>query len=86
MSWEVDTASKKRVADIASALRRYEDARRARTTNIVAKSSEQSKRIHDPILADPVAAVDYIVANWAPEKIKGRYDWIFQYDAVRVPI
>jgi len=72
--------------DIVSALRRYEDARRVRTTNIVLKSSEQSKRIHDPILADPVAAVDYIETNWAPEKIKGRYDWIFEYDAVRVSI
>ena len=68
------------------ALRRYEDLRRQRTTQIVQQSTEQSKRIHDPVLADPARATAYIEENWAPEKIKQRYDWIFDYDAQRVPL
>jgi len=52
----------------------------------VQQSTEQSKRIHDPILADPVAATAYVDDNWAPEKIKQRYDWIFDYDAERVAL
>ena len=73
-------------ADPASALVRYEKARRARTTEMVIRSSEQSKRIHDPVLGDPKSAVPYIEANWAPENIKGRYDWIFEYDALTTPV
>jgi len=68
------------------ALRRYEELRRQRTTDIVQQSTEQSKRIHDPVLADPARATAYIEENWAPEKIKQRYDWIFDYDAQRVPL
>jgi salicylate hydroxylase len=71
---------------VASALARYENARRARATELVIQSSQQSKRIHDPILADPQKAVGYIETNWAPEKVKGRYDWIFDYDAATAPI
>jgi len=72
--------------DPDKALLRYEQLRRQRTTEIVQQSTEQSKRIHDPILADPVAATAYVDDNWAPEKIKQRYDWIFDYDAERVAL
>ncbi len=73
-------------ADVESALARYEKARRERATELVIQSSQQSKRIHDPILADPQKAVGYIETHWAPEKVKGRYDWIFDYDASTAPI
>jgi len=73
-------------ADVPAALARYEAARRGRTTEMVVQSSRQSKRIHDPILADPQAAVRYIETNWVPEKVKGRYDWIFEYDAATAPV
>lgn len=74
------------IPDAEKALKRYEELRKDRTTEIVRKSSEQSKRIHDPILADPAAAENYVNENWAPDKIKQRYDWIFDYDAERVAI
>jgi salicylate hydroxylase len=74
------------ISDPAAALSRYEALRRDRTAEVVYKSSEQSKRIHDPILADPVAAEKYVAENWAPARIKERYDWIFDYDATRVPV
>ena len=73
-------------ADPVSALARYEAARRARATELVLQSSQQSKRIHDPVLADESKAVAYVESNWAPEKVKGRYDWIFDYDAATVPV
>ena len=73
-------------ADAASALVRYEQARRERATRLVLQSSQQSKRIHDPVLGDAEKAVGYIEANWDPEKVKGRYDWIFDYDAATVPV
>jgi salicylate hydroxylase len=72
--------------DVANALLRYEKARRERATELVQQSSQQSKRIHDPVLGDPQQAIPYIETNWAPEKIKGRYDWIFEYDASTVPV
>lgn len=72
--------------DPVQSLARYEAARRERATRLVVESSLQSKRIHDPVLADPVKAVPYVEANWAPEKVKGRYDWIFDYDALTVPV
>jgi salicylate hydroxylase len=71
---------------VANALSRYEKARRERATELVRQSSQQSKRIHDPVLGDPQTALAYIETNWAPEKIKGRYDWIFDYDASTVPV
>ena len=74
------------VLDPVSALMRYEAARRSRASEIVVQSSQQSKRIHDRVLADPEKAVGYVEANWAPERIKGRYDWIFNYDARSVAI
>jgi salicylate hydroxylase len=74
------------VPNVESALARYENARRARATEMVLQSSQQSKRIHDRVLADPAKAVSYIETNWAPEKVKGRYDWIFDYDAAAVPV
>jgi salicylate hydroxylase len=75
-----------RFDDAERALARYEELRRQRTTEIVHQSTEQSKRIHDPILADPIAATPYVEANWAPSQIKQRYDWIFDYDAERVAL
>jgi salicylate hydroxylase len=72
--------------DPCLALAKYEVARRSRTTEVVIQSMEQSKRVHDPVLVDPEKAVTYIETNWAPEKVKGRYDWIYDYDAVTVPI
>lgn len=68
------------------ALRRYEQARIARTTRIVNASAANTQRFHNPILADPIAALNYLDTEWAPEKVRARYDWLFEYDATTVPI
>jgi salicylate hydroxylase len=72
--------------DWDTALLAYETARRERTTEIVVQSTEQSKRIHDPRLADAAAAKAYVDANWATAKVRQRYDWIYDYDAMQVAI
>lgn len=73
-------------ADPAVALARYESLRRERTAEIVRQSSEQSRRIHDPVLGDPASARAYVEQNWAADKVKERYDWIFDYHAEGVPL
>lgn len=68
------------------ALARYEALRRDRTTEIVHQSTAQSKRIHDPVLADASSAEQYVHYHWAPERVRERYDWIFEYDACKVAL
>jgi salicylate hydroxylase len=72
--------------DPRRALLRYQNYRIKRTTDIVNGSAENVKRFHNPVLSDPVAAVAYITKEWAPEEVRVRYDWLFEYDATRVPL
>lgn len=74
------------VADIGEALQRYQNARVERATKIVNGSNETGRRFHNRTLADPAAAVDFMQREWAPEKVRTRYDWLFEYDATRVAI
>jgi salicylate hydroxylase len=72
--------------DPAAALLRYEQARVERTTKMVNKSAENLTRFHNEQLKDPVLADQYTSAEWDPERIRERYDWLFRYDAVNVPV
>ncbi|TSH96845.1 FAD-binding protein [Verticiella sediminum] len=72
--------------DVAEALQRYERARKERTARIVRKSSENLGRFHNHALLDPRTADDYVNTEWAPDKIRERYEWILSYDAVHVPL
>jgi salicylate hydroxylase len=62
-------------------LQRYETARRERTTQVVNGSAEMTGKFHNEALADAERAEAYVNAEWHPDKIRGRYDWIYQYDA-----
>jgi glutathione S-transferase len=33
-----------------------------------------------PVLADHAVAVRYVETEWQPEKVRQRYDWLFEYD------
>lgn len=73
-------------ADPQVALLKYQDARVERTTKIVNGSTETGKRFHNRTLADPVEAVAFMEREWAPDKVRTRYDWLFEYDAMQVAI
>jgi salicylate hydroxylase len=72
--------------NIHAALKTYESLRTERTAAIVRGSEANLHRFHNQALADPVTAVEYVEREWQPEKVRMRYDWLFEYDATRLPI
>lgn len=72
--------------DPAGALQTYQAMRIERTTAIVNGSNANLDRFHNAALADPVGAVEYVEREWQPEKVRSRYDWLFEYDAMTVPL
>jgi salicylate hydroxylase len=72
--------------DIPEALRRYEAARLDRTSRIVRASLENVSRYHNPQLADAVTAQVFMAREFAPRAMGARYDWLYEYDALNVPI
>jgi salicylate hydroxylase len=67
---------------IVEALQRYEAARLDRTSRIVQTAFDRLERTRDE-LADPNLAkafMERLTASGDP------YDWIYQYDAVSVPV
>jgi salicylate hydroxylase len=73
-------------ADVPQALRRYEAARLERTAAIVRGSSDNTRRFHNPALGNPDGAAAYVEREFQPEKVKQRYDWLYEYDATTVPL
>jgi salicylate hydroxylase len=72
--------------DATVALKRYEAARIERTTKIVLGSADNAKRFHNPTLADAAGAKAYVDREWQEDRVKARYDWLFEYSAVRAAI
>jgi salicylate hydroxylase len=70
----------------AEAFTHFESLRWQRTADIVNRSSDNAKRFHNPQLSDPTKAVDYVSSEWEPEKVRRRYDWLFEYDALKLPL
>jgi salicylate hydroxylase len=73
-------------ADIRSALQRYEKARVERTARIVRGSAENTSRFHNPALGSEAGAAAYVEREFQPEKVRQRYDWLYEYDALTVPL
>jgi len=73
-------------ADLKGAFRRFETLRIERTTRIVHGSTETAKRFHNPVLSDHDKAVAYVAREWDPERVRTRYDWLFEYDARAVDV
>jgi salicylate hydroxylase len=69
---------------IPEALVRYEQARLGRTAAIVRGSSDNTKRFHNPALGNPEGAAAYVEREFQPEKVRQRYDWLYEYDALTV--
>lgn len=72
--------------DLKLALARYEEARIARTTSIVLRSTENGKRFHNPALASPEGAAAYVDREWAEDKLRERYNWLFRYNVDEVAV
>jgi len=71
-------------ADIPAGLRTYEAARVERTARMVRGSAENATRFHNPALAHAEGAADYVSREWAEERIRERYEWLFTYRADEV--
>jgi salicylate hydroxylase len=69
--------------DVPAALAAYEAARRERTARLQKGSAANTDLFHNPVLADGKGAGKFVTENWAPDRVKARYDWIFDYDATR---
>ena len=69
-----------------TALAKYEAARQERTSRIVLGSAANAKRFHNPALADASGAADYVSSEWTEQRVKERYEWLFQYDVDTVPL
>jgi salicylate hydroxylase len=67
--------------DVIGALDRYETERIRRTTRLVNGALDNTKRFHNPALAEANGAERYIEQEWREDRVKQRYDWIFEYDA-----
>jgi salicylate hydroxylase len=72
--------------DVAEALRRYENARLQRTAAIVRGSSDNTKRFHNRAFGSPDGAAAYVEREFQPEKVRQRYDWLYEYNAMTVPL
>ena len=68
------------------ALARYEQVRCERATRVVNSSSEMTGTFHNEALADAEGAERYVNTEWHPDKVRARYDWIYQYDASTVEL
>lgn len=76
----------KYVDDPKRGLVSYENARRERTTKIVQRSAAMLNTFHNDALSSPTEAAKYVDAQWHPDKIRDRYDWIYTYDVTSVEI
>lgn len=72
--------------DIGEALRRYQQARIARTTRVVNAAAANADRFHNTTLADPASAQAYVDSEWDSERVAERYEWLFRYDVTRAPL
>ncbi|RYZ00553.1 MAG: 2-polyprenyl-6-methoxyphenol hydroxylase [Comamonadaceae bacterium] len=72
--------------DVERALERYDAARIERANRTKASSLAMLSVFHSPELARDDTAWPYIEANWSPEAVRERYDWLLAYDATAVEI
>jgi salicylate hydroxylase len=71
---------------ISTAFERYEAARKERTSRVVIGSAANTKRFHNPALADAQGAGEYVNREFSEERVKERYEWLFNYDVDTVEI
>jgi len=43
-------------------------------------AADNTKRFHNPELANAEGAAAYVSREWGEERVKQRYEWLFNYD------
>ncbi|WP_066266587.1 FAD-dependent monooxygenase [Hydrogenophaga palleronii] len=66
--------------DIARGTAAYEAARVQRTAKIVQGANENATRFHNPQLAHAEGAAAYVDREWTEERVRQRYEWLFEYN------
>jgi salicylate hydroxylase len=72
--------------DPAYALRVYQATRIERTAKIVLGSSANTRRFHNPELADAAGAARYVAREGEESKVRERYGWLFAYEPENTPL
>ena len=72
--------------DLPRALVRYEALRLERTARVVRGSAANTKRFHNPQLAHAKGAAEYVDREWSEERVKERYNWLFEYNVDTVEV
>ena len=72
--------------DLQEALKAYERARLERTSRVVNGSADNTGRFHNEALSQPDTARAFFAAEFTPERLRERHDWLYAYDATRVEI
>jgi salicylate hydroxylase len=85
-SYVIAACLKKHFTEPASAMARYEDIRRERTSAVVQKSHENRRQAFNPALADQDEAVVSVAEDWQQTLARERQDWLYTYDATAIQI
>lgn len=72
--------------DVPRAFARYEALRHERTSRVVRGSAANTKRFHNPELARAEGAAAYVDREWSEERVKERYNWLFEYNVDTVEV
>jgi salicylate hydroxylase len=72
--------------DPREALMRYQQLRIDRTARVVRGSADNAARFHNPALADAQGAADYVAREWSEDRVRARYEWMFEYNADTVEL